>query len=200
MTSPGQNHLPDRVRNAEETLRLLATRPAPEGLVDRVQARLAVAPPPSFLSNWSPFGRNGWMFGPVLRGCAAAAIVVLVAGGGFAIYSHVQPSPSAKVIEMPARVGNSGGFSNAGAMRTPDTLNGPVLAHPVLAASRRSSAAERDRAAAVRPPQSQAGRQPQESPGETSKIARPPGAGCPIQALLGWERPQPHRHLPPSHL
>jgi hypothetical protein len=130
-TSPGKNHIPDRVRNAEETLRLLATLPVPDDLVDRVQARLASAPPRSFLSGSLLFGRNGWMFSPVfsqgLRGCAAAAIVLLVAGGGFAIYSHVQPSPSAKVIEMPARVGNSGGFSNAGAMRTPDTLKGPVL-------------------------------------------------------------------------
>jgi len=137
MTSIRQNDTPDRVRNAEETLRLLATRPAPEGLIDRVQARLAATPPPSFLSNWSLFGRNGRMFSPIfsqgLRGCAAAAIVLLVAGGGFAIYSRVQPSPSAQIIVMPARVGNSGGFSNAGAMRTPDTLNGPVLANPALA-------------------------------------------------------------------
>jgi hypothetical protein len=143
MTSPGQNHVPDRVRNAEETLRLLATLPVPEDLVDRVQARLAAAPPRSFLSGWSLFGRNGWMFSPVfsqgLRGCAAAAIVLLVAGGGFAISSHVQPSPSAKVIEMPARVGNSGGFSNASAMRTPETLKGPVLVNPAAPVQQRAT-------------------------------------------------------------
>jgi hypothetical protein len=135
-TSAGQNHAPDRVRNAEETLRLLATLPVPEDLVDRVQARLAATPPRSFLSGSYLFGRNGWMFSPIfsqgLRACAAAAIVLLVAGGGFVLYSHVQPSPTAKVIEMPARVGNSGGFSNANAMRTPDTLKGPVLVNPVV--------------------------------------------------------------------
>ncbi len=132
MTSSRQNDISDRARNAEETLRVIATLPAPDGLADRVQARLIAAPRRTFLLSSSAFSRNGWMFSPLLRGCAAAAIVLLVAGGGFTIYSRVQPSPNAKVIEMPARIGNSGGFSNAGAMRTPDTLNGPVLANPAL--------------------------------------------------------------------
>jgi hypothetical protein len=65
-----------------------------------------------------------------MRGAAAAAIVFVVAGGGWGIYSRVQPSPAAKVIVMPARSGAASGFSNAGAMRTPQTLNGPVLTHP----------------------------------------------------------------------
>jgi hypothetical protein len=135
MTSPRQNDIQDRVRNAEETLRMIATLPAPDGLADRVQARLGSAPRRPFLLTWSGGGRNGWMFRPIfsqgLRGCAAAAIVVLVAGGGFTIYSRVQRSPNANVV-VPARVGNGGGFSNAGAMRTPDTLKGPVLANPAL--------------------------------------------------------------------
>jgi hypothetical protein len=130
MTFPRENNIPDRVQNAEETLRMIARLPAPEGLPERVQARLAAAPRRSFENGWPVFGRNGWMFSPVLRGCAAAAIVVLVAGGGFAIYSRVQPTPTAKVIEAPARIGKSGGFANSGAMLTPNTLNGPVLAHP----------------------------------------------------------------------
>jgi hypothetical protein len=133
MNFPRQNDIPDRVRNAEETLRMIARMPAPQGLVDRVQAGLRTAPRRSVFLNGSGFGLNGWMYSPLVRGCAAAAIVLLVAGGGWSIYSRVQPSSSAKVIVMPARVGNSGGFSNAGAMRTPDTLNGPVLANPALA-------------------------------------------------------------------
>jgi hypothetical protein len=132
MTSPRQNDIPDRARNAEGTLRLIATLPAPDGLADRVQARLAAAPRRPFLLSSFGFSRNGWMFSPVLRGCAAAAIVLLVAGGGFTIYSRVQPSPTTNAVETPARIGNSGGFSNAGAMRTPDTLNGPVLKSPAL--------------------------------------------------------------------
>jgi hypothetical protein len=131
MTSPRQNDIPDRVRNAEETLRMIAALPAPEGLSDRVQARLTAAPRRFFLTGWGSPGLNGWMFSPIMRGCAAAAIVLLVAGGGFAIYSRVQPSPNANVV-LPARVGNSGGFSNAGAKRTPSTLDGPVLVHPAV--------------------------------------------------------------------
>lgn len=129
MTLPRENGIPNSVRNAEETLRLLARVPAPEGLVERVQASLQRAPRGSFLTRWSGgFGLNGWMYSPALRGMAAAAIVVLVVGGGWRIYSHVQPAPTAKVIVMPARVGNGGALSTAGAMRRPDTLNGPVLA------------------------------------------------------------------------
>ena len=134
MTYPRQNDIPDRVRNAEEILRVIATLPAPEGLVERVQLRLIAVPSRVTVFRWYGFNRGGWMFSPVLRGCAAAAIVLLVAGGGFAIYSRVQPSPNAKVIEMPARIGNGGAFSTGSAMHTPDTLKGPVLAQPALPA------------------------------------------------------------------
>jgi hypothetical protein len=135
MTSPRQNDHPDPVRNAEETLRLIASLPAPDGLAGRVQARLATPPRRGFLSAWSGFGLNGWMYSPALRGCAAAVIVLVVAGGGWRIYSRVQPAGSANnVIVLPARVGTSGGFSNAGAIHKPDTLNGPVLARPALPA------------------------------------------------------------------
>jgi hypothetical protein len=67
-----------------------------------------------------------------MRSAAAAAIVFVVAGGGWGVYSHVQ-QPQAKVIVMPMHVSIQGGFSSAGAMRTPNTLNGPVIAHPVAA-------------------------------------------------------------------
>jgi hypothetical protein len=64
-----------------------------------------------------------------MRSAAAAAIVFVVAGGGWGIYSRVQKPQSATVIVMP-HPGAPGGFSNAGAMHTPKTLNGPVVAHP----------------------------------------------------------------------
>ena len=66
-----------------------------------------------------------------MRGAAAAAVVFVVAGGGWGIYTRVQPSQPAKVIVMPPRAGAGGGFSSAGAMRTPQTLNGPLVAEPV---------------------------------------------------------------------
>jgi hypothetical protein len=126
-----QNNIPDRVLKAEETLRMIARASAPDGLVSRVQANLDSAPRVSVLLSWRT-GFSGWMYSPALRGFAAATIVCVVAGGGWSIYSHVQPAPTAKVIEAPARVGGGGAFSNAGAMRKPDTLNGPVLAQPVV--------------------------------------------------------------------
>lgn len=121
--------------SAEDTLRLLAQLPAPEGLVHRVQAALKSAPREARLLHW-PYAlrpAGGWMQGNLVRGAAAAAIVCVVAGGGWGIYSRVQPptAPAAKVIVTPARIGSSGGFSSAGAMRTPDTLNGPILKHPI---------------------------------------------------------------------
>jgi hypothetical protein len=111
---------------AEETLRLIANLPAPQGLEDRVQSALRKAPRRSTLLNW-PAGlapARTWM-----RGAAAAAIVFVVVGGGWGVYLRVQPVQAPKVIAMP-RVSAGGGFSSAGAMRTPQTLNGPVLVTP----------------------------------------------------------------------
>jgi hypothetical protein len=120
---------------AETTLRLIASLPAPEGLEDRVQAGLLAAPRrgrilawPAALAPGSGWMRSGWM-----RSAAAAAIVFVVAGGGWGVYSRVQQPQQARVIVLPPHGPAQGGFSSAGAMRTPQTLNGPVLAHPVTA-------------------------------------------------------------------
>jgi hypothetical protein len=112
---------------AERTLRLIATLPAPDGLEDRLQAALTTAPRKARILSW-PAAHTpaaGW-----LRTAAAAAIVFVVAGGGWGVYTRVQPAPSAKVIVMPPRAQAPGSFSNAGAMRTPTTLNGPAVAQP----------------------------------------------------------------------
>jgi hypothetical protein len=112
---------------AETTLRLIATLPAPVGIEDRVMAGVQAAPRSGRVLHWpevlQPTG--SWM-----RGAAAAAIVFVVAGGGWGIYTRVQPTQPARVIAMPPRTGAAGGFSNAGAMRTPQTLNGPVVGQP----------------------------------------------------------------------
>ncbi len=121
-------HNPTELGAAEETLRLIARLPAPQGLEDRVHAALLSAPRRGRILSWPSVPRleSNWM-----RSAAAAAIVFVVAGGGWGIYSRVQ-QPQAKVIVMP-HVAPQGGFSSAGAMRTPNTLNGPVLAHPIPA-------------------------------------------------------------------
>jgi hypothetical protein len=115
---------------AEQTLRLIAGLSAPEGLEDRVQTglrgRQIDAPRSARILAWPALRpASSWM-----RTAAAAAIVLVVAGGGWGVYSHVLPPQSAKVIVMPPRVVSPGGFSNAGAMHVPNTLNGPMIANP----------------------------------------------------------------------
>lgn len=113
--------------NAEATLRLLAGLPAPAGLEDRVLISLHSASRSGRILNWPGILKppENWM-----RTAAAAAIVFVVAGGGWGVYSRVQPNSA---IPAPTHAGSAGGFSSAGAMRTPQTLNGPVVAQPVAA-------------------------------------------------------------------
>jgi hypothetical protein len=127
MNDPVNN--PISLGAADETLRLIAHLPPPQGLEDRVHVALLSRPLRGRILSWpsAPRLESNWM-----RSAAAAAIVFVVAGGGWGIYSHVQ-QPQAKVIVMPMHVATQGGFSSAGAMRTPNTLNGPVLAQPAPA-------------------------------------------------------------------
>jgi hypothetical protein len=145
----------------EATLRLIASLPAPEGLEDRVQAALHAAPRKARVLAW-PVLRSpqaGWV-----RAAAAATIAFVVAGGGWGVYSHVQPAQPAGAKAVPAHISPQSGFSSAGAMRTPQTLNGPVApavaaqpAHgalkspkkPAQAAVNRGKAAEKKTAAAL---------------------------------------------------
>jgi hypothetical protein len=113
-------------RDVESTLRLIATLPAPRGIEDRVIARLSSTPRAgsvlSFPRPLSPAGN--W-----LRAAAAAAIAFLVVGGGWGVYSRVQPSGVAVTVPQTS---HSRGFSNAGAVRVPQTLQAPVLTDPAL--------------------------------------------------------------------
>lgn len=133
----------------EDTLRLIARLPAPVGLEDRIQAGLRASrlsePHKARILAWPAALRPGrnWMHSAVVRSAAAAAIVMVIAGGGWGIYSRVQPGPTAKVIVLPPRPAVSGGFSSGGAMRTPQTLNGPVLTHPATAVQMPAKAAVR---------------------------------------------------------
>ena len=111
-----------------ETLRLIAALAAPEGLEYRVHAALSSTPRQGRVLSWPAALRadSNWM-----RTAAAAAIVFVVAGGGWGVYSRVERGQPAKALVLLPRVTVSGGFSSAGAMRTPQTLNGPVVARPV---------------------------------------------------------------------
>jgi hypothetical protein len=125
----------------EATLRLIAGLQPPEGVAERVQAHLQAArSAPSHTERifaWPVAWRldHIWLQGNLMRAAAAAAIVSVVVGGGWGIYSRVPPTQPARAITIPPRVSAQGGFSSAGAIRTPQTLNGPIVAHPVAAAS-----------------------------------------------------------------
>lgn len=120
--------------DAEKTLRLIATLPAPDGIEERVKAGLRAAPARSAVILW-PFGNvdgRAWWDSSGMRAAAAAAIVLVVVGGGWGVYSHIQlpQSPTAVVAPQQPSAGN-GGFAAAGAKRTPQTLDRPVIANPV---------------------------------------------------------------------
>jgi hypothetical protein len=132
MKSPHNNPSNETPASAEETLRMVAQLPAPDGLSARVQASLRTAPQPTGSTFSGVFGFSGWMHSTAMRTAAAAAIVCAVTGGGWQIYSHVQTSPAMQGVAVPARVDNGqGGFSTSGAIAKPDPLKAPVITHQV---------------------------------------------------------------------
>ena len=118
---------------AEKTLRLIASLPAPEGIEERVKAGLRSAPKEAQLIGWplAPGSRNGWMHSSAMRAAAAAAIVFVVIGGGWEVYSHIRVAPEPAAVTIPQPIGGQSGFSTAGTKRVPQTLEGPVIAVPV---------------------------------------------------------------------
>ncbi len=130
------------VQSVDETLRMIARMPAPEGLEERVKARLQLAETPGRVLEWptahnreSVWAQNDrlrseWMRSGWARGAAAAAIALVVAGGGWGIYARVAPPQSAKTVLMP-QAQPSGVFSEAGAMRRPQTVTRPKALEPV---------------------------------------------------------------------
>ncbi len=115
------------LQQVEATLRQVAELPAPAGLEMRLHAALEAAPRRGKVLAWpAPQGSptRNWM-----RGAAAAAIVTAIVGGSWGVYSRVQPGEAPRAVVLP-RVTTTAGFSNAGAMRTPQTLTQPPAAAP----------------------------------------------------------------------
>lgn len=114
----------------DATLRLIAGTPVPGGLEKRIHAALAAPRPwPARVLPWPAAAWPSSLWPASLRAAAAAAIVVIVTGGGFGVYSRVQhgipvAAPAAQQGVVPA-----GAFSSAGAIRTPQTIQGPAV-HP----------------------------------------------------------------------
>jgi hypothetical protein len=125
--NPNSHNSMEEAGTGEDTLRLIAGLPAPEGLEERVHTALRTAPRQGRVLAW-PFALRAdaaWV-----RATAAAAIVMIVAGGGWGVYSYIQPLQAAKTPAVPARVGSAGEFSGAGARRSPQTLQPPVVSAP----------------------------------------------------------------------
>jgi hypothetical protein len=115
----------------DETLRLIARLSAPDGLEERVQAGLRTAANSggARILRWP---ETLWVEN-LARAAAAAAIVAVVVGGGWGISLRFQAAQPSSAIAVPPHVSSQGGFSSAGAMRTPQTLNGPIVEHPAVA-------------------------------------------------------------------
>ena len=135
---------------AEETLRLIARLPAPEGLEERVHAGLrAHSGSRGRILRWPLSLRPGigWAQSSFVRAAAAAAIIAAVVGGGWEVYSHIQVAEPARAVTTAPSLSAPRGFSNAGAMRTPQTLNGPVVAPTATSAKPAARAAHPGKAA-----------------------------------------------------
>jgi hypothetical protein len=157
---------------AEETLRIIAHLPAPTGLEDRLHGALRGASHSARILAWPKAVRpqGAWM-----RTAAAATIVFVVAGGGWGVYRRVQQNQPAKVIVMPPRIGAPGGFSSAGAVRTPDTLTGPTVSPAAKVSATATPPAEQQPAA-------------QSAPSKTAK--KPAGESSPASGATSQAAPQ----------
>jgi len=118
--------------SGEDTLRLIASLPAPAGLEERVHKALRAAPRSGRVLAWPQRFRARIASGTVMesnwmRAAAAAAIVFVVVGGGWGVYSRVQPGQAGKGLVMPQLMPSSGGLSGSGAIRTPVTIPGPKV-------------------------------------------------------------------------
>jgi hypothetical protein len=129
--------IPVGIAAAEETLRQIARLPAPQGLEDRLYMHLKAAllrEPRRW--EWLSFHdlNLDWLHGSALRAAAAVAIAAIVAGGGWGVAARIQPAALQGSVQ-PAPL-STPGFSSAGAIRTPQTLTGPVVETPATPAAK----------------------------------------------------------------
>jgi len=142
MNSTRDNSIADAHDSSEfdKTLRLIARLAPPDGLEERMQAGLKAAPAlgGARILPWPTALRfdSAWV-----RSAAAAAIVAVVIGGSWGVYSRVQSIQPVRAITVPLHLSTQGGFSSAGAMRTPQTLNGPMVDHPAAVMAQPATAA-----------------------------------------------------------
>jgi len=132
----------DELRQIDETLHLLAQAEIPAGLEVRLKANLRKAasePRPAKVLSWPQSGNAaianvassafGWH-----RAVAAIFLAAAILGCAWSVlWQQKTRSASIEQSHPMVRPLPAGGFSNAGAMRTPRTLEGPMAgpeAHP----------------------------------------------------------------------
>jgi hypothetical protein len=113
---------PHLAAQIDETLQLIATASVPPGLEERIHAALGAAPRQARILPWPA---SAWP--STMRAAAAAAIVVAVTGGGWGVYTRVQHLARTAVPAAPQIVIPAGGFSTAGAVRTPQSVPGTAV-------------------------------------------------------------------------
>jgi hypothetical protein len=167
------------VEGYDATIYFVTHAPVPEGLEDRVHLALKAAPRQGRLLEWPAVA--GWM-----RAAAAAAIVTVVAGGGWGVYRHAQLHQPAKVTVMPTpqvAAPKAGSFSSAGAMRTPQTVQGPAVEEPSKPNVEKDPAIEKN-PAAVKPISKWDPNSPQGGTKNSTKATKKQSAVKPIPLAL----------------
>ena len=142
----------------EATLHVVTHASAPDGLEERIHAALRHAPRHARVLDWpgvsmgfNSGNRNAGLAGTStwLRGVAAAAIVMVVAGGGWGVYRHAQYEAAKAVVPAAQTAPAAGGFSSAGAIRTPETVKGPAVVETPKDKAKKHKAAEAGPAASA---------------------------------------------------
>lgn len=112
----------------DETLRLLTRMAIPDGLEERVHARLRSVGRQSVFGQLLDHVRGivsapaaGWM-----RAVAAASLAAVVGGGGWMVYGNAHVGGMG--AESGTGLSTGGAFGSAGAMRRPQPLQPPVIA------------------------------------------------------------------------
>ncbi len=112
--------------DAEHSLRLIASLPAPVGIEERVKCGLQDASSQTAVIAWPFIPRRGWAQVSYLRAAAAAAIVLMVAGGGWGSPCAFRAGAFAAGNAVPQRIERRRSF-RGGSKRTPKTVDGSGL-------------------------------------------------------------------------
>jgi hypothetical protein len=174
LSPPENNSVESKIaalREADQTLRMMAKLPPPEGLADRVHVRLR-----SQQAGLESNRKRSWfalLAGPRWQFATMALVFAALAGGGWNVYrlNHSQ------VLVAPPHQAAPGGFDSSHEMHVPPTL-APIHVPP---APKKKPAAGRNGSHSTHPPAA--------SSADASKAQPAPAKPNPAQS--GQEKPRP---------